>query len=141
PLAPSFALFWAGILVAISFIEAPLKFRAFGISLKRGLGIGKLVFSTLNKTEWVLLLGILLSFLPFYRRHILGYLIFILPVACLMVQSFYLLPRLNHRTDLIFQGINPGISSDHPFYIMIGGTKVLSLIFFSILQYKHLKNL
>ena len=43
---------WSGF-CAISFMESWLKFRAPGVSLPIGLGIGKLVFNALNKMEWV----------------------------------------------------------------------------------------
>lgn len=33
------AAFWLGLVVAISFIEAPLKFRAPGVTVQIGLGI------------------------------------------------------------------------------------------------------
>lgn len=36
-------MLWLGLVLAISFIEAPLEFRAPGVSLAVGLGIGRLV--------------------------------------------------------------------------------------------------
>ncbi len=42
---------WLGMVLAISFLEAPLKFRAPGVSLPIGLGIGRLVFRALNAVE------------------------------------------------------------------------------------------
>ena len=45
---------WLGMVVAISFIEAPLKFRAPGVTLPIGLGIGRLVFRALNGAELAL---------------------------------------------------------------------------------------
>ncbi len=45
---------WLGMVLAISFIEAPLKFRAPGVTLQIGLGIGRLVFRALNGTELLL---------------------------------------------------------------------------------------
>lgn len=45
---------WLGMVLAISFLEAPLKFRAPGIDLRLGLGIGRLVFRVLNAVETVL---------------------------------------------------------------------------------------
>jgi hypothetical protein len=35
---------WLGMVLAISFLEAPLKFRAPGVTIPVGLGIGRLVF-------------------------------------------------------------------------------------------------
>ncbi|MBQ0896551.1 hypothetical protein KBX37_26255 [Micromonospora sp. U56] len=48
-------ILWLGMVIAISLIEAPLKFRAPGVSLPIGLGIGRLVFRALNAVEFVLL--------------------------------------------------------------------------------------
>lgn len=36
---------WLGMVLAVSFIEAPLKFRAPGVTLPIGLGIGRLSFA------------------------------------------------------------------------------------------------
>ena len=44
-LLPAFLI---GAIVAISFLEAPLKFQAPGITIPLGLGIGRLVFTALN---------------------------------------------------------------------------------------------
>jgi hypothetical protein len=45
---------WLGMVLAISFLEAPLKFRAPGVTVVIGLGIGRLVFRALNGAEAVL---------------------------------------------------------------------------------------
>lgn len=45
---------WLGMVLAISFIETPLKFRAPGVTLQIGLGIGRLVFRVLNACELAL---------------------------------------------------------------------------------------
>lgn len=42
---------WLGFVFAISFMEAWIKFRAPGMTLQIGLGIGRLVFNALNKIE------------------------------------------------------------------------------------------
>jgi len=49
------AFLWLGMVLALSFLEASLEFRAPGISLQLGLGIGRLVFAALNRIEIVLL--------------------------------------------------------------------------------------
>ena len=59
---------WLGMVVAISFLEAPLKFRAPGITLPLGLGIGRLVFRALNVCEAVLAAVILVAL--FLRRAV-----------------------------------------------------------------------
>ena len=56
---------WFGLVGGISFIETPLKFRAPNITLALGLGIGRIVFSALNKVEIALAFC---SFLPCFSR-------------------------------------------------------------------------
>jgi hypothetical protein len=51
---------WLGMVLAISFLEAPLKFRAPNVTLRIGLGIGRLVFRALNTVE-VLFAMVILS--------------------------------------------------------------------------------
>ena len=123
--------FWAGLLVAISFLEASLKFRAPGITLTLGLGIGQLVFTALNRLEWVLaicLIGSLLpdseqpqSFLgPFMRHGLL--------ISLLLWQTFGLLPMLSHRIELYQQNRMPGPSFVHWYYILAEVTKLILLL-------------
>ncbi|GAB3803823.1 hypothetical protein GCM10028798_23310 [Humibacter antri] len=56
---------WLGLVLGISFLEAPLKFRAPGLSVEVGVGIGRLVFRALNIVEGiaavVLLVAVLLQ--------------------------------------------------------------------------------
>src|SRR3954454_15754527 len=49
---------WFGMVGGISFVEAPLKFRAPGVTVPLGLGIGRLVFRALNAVEVVALLAV-----------------------------------------------------------------------------------
>ena len=60
---------WFGMVGAISFIEAPLKFRAPNITLALGLGIGKIVFQMLNRIEiiFAVLMLVSLFFVPFIK--------------------------------------------------------------------------
>jgi hypothetical protein len=57
-IAVALTFVWLGMVLAISFLEAPLKFRAPGVTLPVGLGIGRLVFRALNCGEAVLAAGI-----------------------------------------------------------------------------------
>lgn len=50
---------WLGMVLAISFLEAPLKFRAPGVTVPLGVGIGRLVFRALNIAEALLWLVVI----------------------------------------------------------------------------------
>ncbi len=123
-------IFWAGFVSSISFMESWLKFQAPGIDLPLGLGIGKLIFSNLNIMEWVFLfLFAVIRFCEVRRlRHLFNYVLAII-VASLAIQTFFLLPELNERADLIIRGTNPPRSSVHLLYGMTEVIKVILLIF------------
>jgi len=55
--------------LAISFLEAPLKFRAEGLELRVGLAIGRIVFRALNIAEvlWAVVIAICLTIAPSSR--------------------------------------------------------------------------
>ena len=104
---------WIGMIVAISFLEAPLKFQAEGITIPLGLGIGRLVFMALNIVEAVILL--MLTIVTFWprtarvaRERVWWWL------ALMVVFLFKVLvvrPPLNARTDLVLAGADPGQSN------------------------------
>ena len=105
PIALICTFLWIGFVCAISFMEAWLKFRAPGISVPLGLGIGRLVFNALNKVELVFALIVIINI--FYNTsEILKWqnLFFAFPVILLLIQTFLLLPALDVRAELHIQG-------------------------------------
>lgn len=118
---------WLGMVLAISFIEAPLKFRAPGVTLPIGLGIGRLVFRGLNIAEIILLIGLTVAVLgsPLgpARWTALGGLWLIL-----LTQAAVLRPLLDQRAQLIISGIQPPPSALHLCYIGLELVKVAILV-------------
>ena len=123
---------WIGALGAISFMEAWLKFRAPGVTLPIGLGIGKLVFSALNKIELLLAVSIVIGLIkignPINRQH----LIIAIPVLIILLQFFWLTPVLDARADAHIAGEVVPASKAHLFYIIFEGIKMLMLWWFGI---------
>lgn len=119
-------LIWCGMIAAISFIEAPLKFRAPGVTLPIGLGIGRLVFRALNRTEWLMALIWLASALM-SRSGFTTLMSATALIIILTLQSFWLLPHLGRRADLIRAGSQPEGSSLHIYYIAGEALKLLLL--------------
>lgn len=117
---------WLGMVVAISFLEAPLKFRAPGITVPLGLGIGRLVFQALNTAELVLaaLLTVagLVAGLPTAAWVLLVGLVLLLGVQVLLLR-----PRLDRRAEEIVAGLTPPPSRLHLAYIGLEVVKVLAL--------------
>ncbi len=122
---------WIGFILGISFLEAPLKFQAPSVSLSIGLEIGKLVFNALNKVEWILLLLVISSLLLAGTTKIESVLVGSIALI-LIIQSFYLLPKLNLRIDLVLAGNSSSANSLHFYYVGLEVVKVLLLFITSI---------
>ncbi|MFD4672759.1 hypothetical protein ACFWNN_23740 [Lentzea sp. NPDC058450] len=124
------ACIWLGMVVAIS-IEAPLKFRAPGITLPLGLGIGRLVFRALNAAEIVLAAATAVTFALAARPGTATVLLIALAVT-LAAQVAVLRPRLETRAAAIIAGETPPKSRTHLVYIALEGVKVLMLVAFAV---------
>jgi uncharacterized membrane protein len=71
--AAAATLIWLGMVLAISFLEAPLKFRAEGLELRLGLAIGRIVFRALNIAEvWAVVIAVCLSLDPWMNWLAIG---------------------------------------------------------------------
>lgn len=137
PIAQISTFLWLGFVFAISFMEAWLKFRAPGISVPLGLGIGQLVFGALNIMEWFFAFVIITSLLwtkenLFTKKTLL----FLLAVLLLFIQSIWLLPALDVRAVALIHGENLPESHLHFFYIGFEIVKVTALSLFGLKLYK-----
>lgn len=139
PIALVATFIWIGFVCAISFMEAWLKFKAPGITMPLGLGIGRLVFSALNKVEWVLaivlIVNVLLSENPFFSS---GNLYFFIPFLLLLIQTFWLLPALDARAEMHIQGQFVTPSNLHFYYVGMEMVKVICLFIFGIKHFNKI---
>ncbi len=120
---------WLGMVLAISFMEAPLKFRAPGVTIPIGLGIGRIVFRALNLAEIVFALAVIVA----VATGGAGALVIALTAAAavvLAVQLAVVRPRLNRRSDRVLSGEDPAErrSHAHLYYVGLELVKVLALI-------------
>lgn len=121
---------WLGFVSAISFMEAWLKFRAPGIDIPLGLGIGRLVFNALNKIEWICFLLILIQLSVNHQLTVkmqwigAGFLFLIL-----IAQTLWLLPILDTRAELIINNQPLPPSNFHFSYVFLEIIKVTVLLF------------
>ncbi|PKV81872.1 hypothetical protein [Nocardia fluminea] len=118
---------WLGMVAAISFIEAPLKFRAPNVTLVIGLGIGRLVFRALNivETVWATVLVVtLLLGLPGTDATVAV----TIAVLALAVQVIVVRPRLTRRTDAVLAGLDAPRSHVHYVYIALEVVKTIALL-------------
>jgi hypothetical protein len=86
--------------VAISLLEAPIKFRAPGVTLPVGLDIGRLVFKALNVVEIVLLL-VLSAACYVVRPEPPAPILLVSVAVVLVIQVVAVRPPLSKRTDRV----------------------------------------
>lgn len=130
-------ILWLGFVLSISFMEAWLKFQVEGVTLIIGMSIGKLIFFALNKVEIFFMVILSISLFKKHwtlrKKNLVNLLICLMII--LLIQTFYLLPALNQRVDMITNGNPPAASYVHFYYLFLEVLKVIVLIFFSQLTF------
>lgn len=120
-------MLWLGMVLAISFLETPLKFRAPGITVPLGLGIGRIVFKALNiaETVWAALLLLACVVLgPSSSVWVwLG-----VAVVVLAIQVVVIRPPLTRRSNQVLAaGEDLPRSTVHYYYVALEVVKVIAL--------------
>lgn len=129
-LAAALDFTWLGLILGISFIEAPLKFRAPGVTIPLGLGIGRIVFRAVNRVEIALCALIAVAAIAGIRQPA-ALILAALAVVVLIVQLAFVRPRLNRRSDRVLRGDETGDSErsgGHFSYVALEVAKAIVLI-------------
>ncbi|WP_328353068.1 hypothetical protein OG976_21005 [Mycobacterium sp. NBC_00419] len=126
---------WLGMVLAISFIEAPLKFRAPGVTIALGLGIGRLVFRALNACEIALAIVVVAALVA--GRPGVGVIAgALVAIGALLVQVIGLRPALTKRSDAVLADpsqAEAGRSHAHFVYVGFEIVKVVALLVTGVL--------
>ncbi|WP_067972636.1 hypothetical protein [Mycolicibacter icosiumassiliensis] len=123
---------WLGMVTAISFMEAPLKFRAPNATIPICLGIGRLVFRALNSAEFVLAAVIAVTFA--FERPTVGIAVtYAVALAMLAAQVLAVRPALGRRADQVLSGLEAPRSRAHYAYVALELIKVAALVPLGIL--------
>jgi len=120
------AWLWLGMVLAISFLEAPLKFRTPGLELRMGLAIGRIVFRALNSVESVLAVAVvvLLVLADAGPAAIAGGTV---AVVVLIGQLLGVRPALTRRSNAVLAGEDGPRSQAHVAYVGLELVKVAAL--------------
>ena len=126
---------WLCMVLAISFLEAPLKFRAPGITIQLGLGIGRVVFRALNACEIALAVVVVVALVigspgpgVIAATLVAG--------GALLVQVIGVRPYLTRRADAVLADAGQaeaGRSNAHFAYVAFEVVKVVALLVGGIL--------
>jgi hypothetical protein len=134
-LATAAVFVWLGMVLAISFLEAPLKFRAPGVTIQIGLGIGRLVFRALNICE-VALAAVALVAVVLGQASIGVFIAMGVAVAALGAQVVGVRPALTRRSDAVLADAGvaeSGRSRAHFVYVGFEAVKVVALLVSGVL--------
>ncbi|MFT4085435.1 MAG: hypothetical protein QM638_22870 [Nocardioides sp.] len=121
---------WLGMVLAISFLEAPLKFRAPGLDLRTGLAIGRLVFRALNAVE-ALVAAVLVVCLVVGDSSGTVLAAGLAAVGVLVVQLAAVRPALGRRSERVLAGEtaeDAPRSHAHLWYVGLEVVKVAVLV-------------
>ena len=119
---------WLGMTAGVSMLATPLRFAAETITRPVALDVGRVVFSGLNKAEFVALIIVLIQLRVTGSTRALWMPVFALALI-LIVQATWLLPELSQRTDIIIAGGEPPPSIAHAAYSTLELTKLALLAF------------
>lgn len=128
---------WVGMVLAISFLETPLKFRAPGVTLPIGLGIGRLVFRALNLIECAFAATVLVCIVTAGDSMSQPVRLALSAAVLLLVAELAAVrPRLTRRSIAVLSGsvTQDGPSSHaHFWYVGLEVAKVVGLLVAGIL--------
>jgi hypothetical protein len=136
------AFTWLGMVLAISFLEAPLKFRAPEVTVRIGLGIGRIVFRALNSVEAVFAVVLVAAAVwGAATGDVPGSALVavVVVVAVLAVQVVGIRPVLNRRSDRVLAGETAPRSRVHLIYVAAEVVKVAALAISGVLALSALQ--
>lgn len=117
-------MLWAGLVIGVSFLAAPAKFGAPGLSLPVAMEVGRREFGALNLAE-IALAVVTLALAAYTRPERTLWLGLAVAAVIVALQALWLLPVLDARAELIIRGERPEPAPWHALYI---GAEVLKLV-------------
>ena len=141
PLVFALSCFWLGLLIAVSFLETPLKFQVPGMTLPIALELGKIMFGISTNIQIVLILIMGFSCLSNKEKLNTKLIItFFLLALTLGLEKFWMLPILDARADVLANGKGLPPTPLHNYFIYAEVTKVVLLVVMTILVLKRKNN-
>ncbi|XP_063932605.1 uncharacterized protein LOC135144503 isoform X1 [Zophobas morio] len=125
PLPHSFAIFWAGSSIAIA-IEAKSKFKAKTLEKKVAFDVGRHVFKSQARLEWLLLFTAWLSQLTHFGFT--NFTALTIATFSFLTNQFIFSPILMRRADAIIKGETVPPGNSHAVLVGFEIVKCLALL-------------
>lgn len=130
-LATAVVWLWLGMVVAISFLEAPLKFRV--VDLPTGLKIGRVVFAALNGVETLIAVVLLVAIFSAGDCPRGSRALAVGVVAVLLLQVVLVRPFLAKRSNAVLAGAEGPRSRAHLGYVALEVLKAAGLLVLGVI--------
>lgn len=125
--AAAIGLIWLGIVLGVSFLATPVKFRAQGVSIETGLAIGRVTFESLNAEEFFFAVALLAVTFAGNTQGNRPYLL-LAAVLVLVLQLGAVRPLLKTQSDTVLrEGDSGARSTMHYLYVGLEIVKVVVL--------------
>ena len=133
------SFFWLGLVIAVSFLETPLKFQVPGMTLPIALELGKTMFGISTNIQLGLMILVFFNF--FLNASKLNKFIIctgVLLALILVLEKFWMLPILDARADVLATGKGLPPTPLHNYFIYAECIKVILLLSIGFLQLKKI---
>lgn len=133
------AFVWFGLVLGVSFLATPVKFRAKSLTRPVALDVGRTTFHAFGKLEWFL--SVVLIVVTVLNRSALepvDWFLVALVLVVVGVQTLWLIPRLDVRVQAIIDGEEPPRSHLHSVYAGAEVAKAVALLLLGAWTASHL---
>lgn len=125
------SLVWAGLILGVSFLATPVKFRAEKLTFDAAIDVGRVTFTIFSKIEWVLAAIVaVLSAVSGAGSFTMG--LAALAVGAVLYEAIGLLPVLDRRAARIVAGEVLSPTWHHKAYVLLEAVKTLALVGLSL---------
>lgn len=141
PLVFGISFFWLGLVLAVSFLETPLKFQVPGMTLPIALELGKIMFGISTNIQLILLLIMVVVFMSDFKKVDKKILITTALLAIILgLEKLWMLPILDARADILATGKGLPPTPLHDYFIYAEVLKLLLLILLPIFLLERTSN-
>ncbi len=133
------AYVWLGLVVGVSFIATPVKFRAESLTLPVALDVGRTTFHLFGKVEWAL--TVILAVAAYLVRDQLSladWALVGLVVMIIVLQGGWLIPRLDVRVAAVIADQPLPPSHLHTVYAGAEAVKAIALLLLGLWSARNL---
>lgn len=140
PLVFAISFFWFGLMLAVSFLETPLKFQVPGMTLPIALELGKIMFGVSTNIQLGLMILIFVNFILNTKQLSKVMLLSSILLALILgLEKFWMLPVLDARADVLASGKGLPPTPLHDYFIYAEVAKLVLMVFLGIIQIRKIK--